>query len=339
MPDAVKESANSRVDLAQIKMVLSDVWNAGRLLVDRDERLKSALVEQVRVLPSHGAGQHVQSLFAEIAKKPGKIIVSNKQSVKGTDYHIAKQLAYSEKLDGVMVDTKSLNRLEKDKETLSKIAFTPRLYADSHVYDLKSEYTTTLNLGEMSADKFAELFSRLTRHSKKISIYDKQIGRGNNVESFLKGIGLISKHWKGSKNFDPTCCSLEINTLVEHHIRKGLESHRTKEVDLIHQQFKKVLDKLVKPLATYLGIPVTLRFKRCEEEYHYREYHARYLKTDASLLHIDTGFDFVNTSSQPRAEPYRECPIQIVANRLLEPWANLDDFLCQTYTTPKGHQG
>lgn len=326
LPEAVEQLATNHEGLTQFKMLMDDVRKKGRVYVDRDERLKIALFQQIQALTSTGSGPKVKVLFAEIGKKPGKIVTSNKSSVSGSLYRVLSKLANSEEVDGIVVNEKVLNNLKRDDEDLSERAFLPSQYGISAVYDLLETFEEKENLEGMTLEEFTYLFKRLTRHTKTLKIFDRYVD-----EDCLQSIKLIAEQWKRSDYFNKDQSTIELYTVTKVRFSQDWEKTKQKEAELLKEDCIKIKKTLLDPLSSALGVPVILKVKRNITGGEWNKYHARFMRAGNISVNVERGFDFYRSPSADAKTPFINCFIHVSTakgdNDYLDSWEALEDFL------------
>jgi hypothetical protein len=129
----------------------------------------------------------------------------------------------------------------------------------------------------MQTGEFDDHILRITRFSKRLRFYDKQIGKGSSLGGFRAGIGKILKIWLSKSQFPRDSLTVEIYTCVQ-------KTHDP--TDVINNR---ILVSLVRRLAAEHGVQVVLFFKEDSPSIT----HDRYLQTDSVAVYFTKGFDYL----------------------------------------------
>jgi hypothetical protein len=132
-------------------------------------------------------------------------------------------------------------------------------------------------LDAMPSQEVNDHLMRLTRFSSRLRLYDKQIGHGDNLKRFHRGIDHILTVWCETRcPFD--LANLEIFTV---------QAKTHEPYDVIRARIR---DYLVRPLAENHRITVKIHFKKENGDIT----HDRFLETEQEIVEFTRGFDFLN---------------------------------------------
>jgi hypothetical protein len=161
-------------------------------------------------------------------------------------------------------------------------------------------------IDKMGPGEFDDLMIRVTRFSKRLRFYDKQIGKGS-VGGFRLGIGRILTLWISNAHFPRSTLSAEIYTCVQ-------KTHKPTE-----DVYKMILASLLRRLASDSRLPITLFFKEDSPLLT----HDRYLQTDSVPVSFSKGFDYMEGDGS-----LHRCAVKIDngAYEHLQDYRNLKNF-------------
>ena len=146
-------------------------------------------------------------------------------------------------------------------------------------------------IDELDSKELAEIIIRVTRFSTWIRVYDKQIGKGNNLSNFQRGIEFIIQQWLENAHYPPEF--VEIFTIPKEKIFEDDERHIAgNKRDRIRDAHKKV-QRFEHKLASSSGVKVKIKVKGTLQ-------HARYLETQTAVVLFEQGFDFLHDTGEPR---------------------------------------
>lgn len=169
-------------------------------------------------------------------------------------------------------------------------------------------------IDQMAPGEFEQHLIRLVRFSRRLRLFDKQIGKGS-VGGFRTGIGRILALWVKHSHYPRSELNAEIYTCVR-------KTHEPPEV--IHNR---ILDNLIQRLVAESQIPISLYFKEDDESLT----HDRFLQTDFMPVSFSKGFDFLKENGS-----LDRCSIRIEngAYDHLQQYRNLKDHLPPAKLTP-----
>ncbi len=299
---------------------LKGIQRNGLLIVDAENRLRDALVEQVKSLPIKPQ-QRLRFLIQELLlKKKSKRVIACVVSPNDISSASLLDLAYHLKTD---TETDALIIGEKSLETLkSGGRFSEGIvplseYRDSDFETKRQRYESQVGpIDMLSESEVEELIIRSIRFTKWLRFYDAYIGTGNNTSRFRDGIKYILCLWKKHGFFasQQGIGDVKMFTCSAERIQEG-ETDHAKQSKLARNQenHRKVVRDIIEPLDNQFSWPVKLFVKDDPN----RIFHARFLETQHAIIQIDSGFDLFEpngkfkrnffTLNMPASAHLREC--------------------------------
>ena len=164
------------------------------------------------------------------------------------------------------------------------------------------------DLRQLTRNESQEVFVRTIQFSNYLCIYDKQIGRANNLSGFLGGIKYILRLWKKYSKFAGTARGnrrVEIYTCSNENDEKNIENIKCVKRNLINP---------LKKSFPELGISLLVRQDRRHSM------HARYLEAAHAILQLDRGFDLFDNNKKFKSNPvsFKRRDDQNIKNALKE---------------------
>lgn len=264
----------------QAEMLLRGLASNGLLLSDPNCRLLREINERVERL-STKVGQQIQIRLAELQKSDRRRVVIADRTACSCPTSLemldaCHAVHSSLETDTLIVDSASLVQLQAGGVTPSDI--TPLSAYISSDFEQKRHYCLDQvpPIDQMAPGEFDEHVIRITRFSKRLRFYDKQIGKGA-VGGFRTGIGRILSLWVGNAHFPRQLLSVEIYTCVQ------------KTHDPTDTVYNRILGNLVRRLATGSRVPIKLYFKEDAPSLT----HDRFLQTDSVSVYFSKGFDYM----------------------------------------------
>ncbi len=257
----------------QVEQFLAGILKNGLLVSDREGKLLSEMKQRINASPSRS--QKIQIQFTEIVKS-NKRVVKCEFSPTGQD--ITKKCCELEghlRPDVIIASHDHREYFQKNCPKTKVITFTE--YSDSDFEKERDQYMTELQpLHELKSCEWEDLFIRVVRFAKHLYIYDKQIGTGNNLRHFRRGIEFILDLWKKhGYHFGG-----EPETRIYTCESRGDPESAKREIE------KVLVDKLNKKFK----LSINLFVKECNSEF---RVHARYLQTQSTIILMERGFDFL----------------------------------------------
>jgi len=264
----------------QAEMLLRGLASNGLLLCDPSCRLLREINERVERL-STKEGQQLQIRLADLQKSDRRRVLIADRTVCSCPSSLtlleACQAVHSAvKSDTLILDLASHTQLQSGG-ALPKDVMALGSYISSE-FERRRHYCLDQvpPIDKMPLGEFDDHIVRLTRFSKRLRFYDKQIGKGSSLGGFRTGIGRILSLWIGNAHYPRPTLSTEIYTCVQ-------KTHGPTEAI-----FNKILANLVRRLASDHGVPITLHFKEDSPVLT----HDRYLQTDSVPVYFSKGFDY-----------------------------------------------
>ncbi len=273
---------------------LKGIQRNGLLIVDAENRLRDALVEQVVSLPIKPQ-QRLRFLIQELLlkKKSKRVIacfVSLNDIASVPFLDLAYHLKTDTRADALIVGKESLETLQSDRRFNESIIPLSE-YRDSDFEASRQRYENKIApINKLTKTEVDDLVIRSVRFTKWIRFYDPQIGKGNNTSRFRKGIEYILSLWK-DHGFFATQQGIEgvkIYTCEAEHIRDD-ETEHAKESKLKRNQenYRKIVRELIEPLKTQFPWSVQLFVQSDPDD----DFHARHLETQHAIINVERGFD------------------------------------------------
>jgi hypothetical protein len=263
-----------------VEMFLRGMQSNGVLLVDSDKRLLNALSDQIDALGTK-CGQQIRIRFEEL-RKPGRsrvVVTRCRCNATLNTLEAARAVHDATRSDGLIVSPDTTRLLQSgigsdSDELTSMAAYISSAFETSRHMHLEHQPL----LDQMGSDAFAAQIIRLTRFSKRLRFYDKQIGADGNLQGFRRGLGRILSLWTANAYHVRTSLTAEIYTCVQ-------ATQRPTEV--VYQRLK---DDIAAELSNAAGVQIGLFLK--DDPGHLT--HDRYLQTDSLAVYFSKGFDFLD---------------------------------------------
>ena len=260
---------------------LKGIQSNGLLIVDAENRLRNALVEQFKSLPIKPQ-QRLQYLIQELLlkKKSKRVIaclVSSSHAPSTSLLDLAYRVKVDTEADALIVGNTSLEILKsthRDGEGIIPLSE----YRDSDFEEDRRRYENQVGpVDTLPKSEVEELIIRSIRFSKWLRFYDPYIGRGNNTSDFQKGIEYILSLWYEHGFFASQAGTGSVEIFA----------CRGRNVDV---QYQRIVDELATPLKEQFPWPIKFLIK-VDKFGSDRIFHARYLETQHAIIRIDHGFD------------------------------------------------
>jgi hypothetical protein len=268
-----------------LEVFLRGIDSNGVVLVDADERLYERLCDAVEPLAGIGKGKTSHALFEELLKKRRQKVVRFVKTIfpfdrSRPDEEVAASLAKQCEVDALIVESsESAASAVALAGTASVVPLAE--YIESRVESERRRCCEALpSLDQMAAGEFDRVIVNVTRFSKWLRFYDKQIGKGTGLSRFRKGLARVLQLWIDSAHFPKADLSVELFTVVDEAQYRQLEPSVA---------YHRVRGDLVDVLQQDFGIPIKLSFKRDNDGI----CHALHLQTQSIAVLFERGFDFV----------------------------------------------
>ncbi len=285
---------------SSVHAVFKGLKKNGVLVVDSQGILQKELAESIKGLPPKYRYQLLEYYTQLLMNKKKRMIQLNAQGSKGGVLGIISRLSDLHAVDAVCVSQGVLDGGASVPANALPIA----QYADSEVELLRDRFYSELPpLNQLSMREVRDCFERAVRYCKWLRFYDKQIGKGNNLEGFFRGIDFILTIWKNSHVVPKEKPEVQIITSTCHYLPRECEEPLDvwEEKNRENQSaIKRVQERLIEPLQRkYSDWQIGLRVKNVHPDL----FHARYLHGQFLILNLERGFDFI------RGRDYEECAV------------------------------
>ena len=238
-----------------VEQFLRGIHSNGQLLMDRDNRIYDELCNAIERLGQVGNGKTTHALFEELLKKKRRKVnrfittecqcerSASAQEVVGlvacrcssdalilaTDEHIGCRWAIPQEVPVLDLGDYIGSQFERERR--------------QWLEDLAP-------IDQWPAGEFDQHIVRLTRYSRWLRFYDKQIGKGANLNRFANGIKKILVLWSQHCHYPRHELSVQLYTCLD-----KAPNHVRPEV-----VYARVRDNLARNLAESLGIRIELHF-------------------------------------------------------------------------------
>lgn len=272
-----------------MEVFLRGIDTNGLILVDAEERLYEQMCDLVAPLANIGKGKVTHALFEELLKKRRQKIVrfvktgcSFNPNIKPSE--VASCVAAQCKADSLLSDPENIAQLKG--ATVSSVQVIPITeYSSSSVETERSRCVESLpSMDQMASGEFDKLIVGATRFSRWVRFYDKQIGKGNNLSRFRRGMEKILQAWTGAAHFPKDQLSIDLYTVIDE------SQHKKYEPPVAYYRVK---GDLVDPLQQQFGIPIKLFVKRDPDS----KCHSRHLQSQSLAIMFDKGFDILEDNN------------------------------------------
>ena len=266
---------------------LKGIQRNGLLIVDSENRLRDALVAQIKSLPIKPQ-QRLRFLIQELLlKKKSKRVIACFVSLSDMSSTGLLDLAYHLKkdteADALIVSEKSLEILKTERKYDQDIIPLSE-YRDSDFEEYRQGYDSQAGpIDKLPKAEAEEIIIRSVRFTKWLRFYDPYIGRGNNTSDFQKGIEYILSLWYEHGFF----ASQQGIGSVEIFACRGRD---------VRDQSQRIVQEFITPLRQQFPWPINFSIKHDTK----RIFHARYLETQHAVIRVDHGFDLFNQNNEFR---------------------------------------
>ena len=293
----------------QVDGFLAGILQNGLLISDRNGILLNRMGSKIKML---SLAQTIQIRFEEILKNR-RIVKYKFPTTSQNTNKICYELERHRPPDVIIAGPGYLKNFRSSCSESKVITFEE--YSSSEFEEQRTQYMTALQpLHELEFDECKELFIRVVKFAKFLRIYDKQIGKGSNLGGFQKGIQFILSLWKEHGYFfEEKNAEVQIYTCGDD--SKYL-SNKNYEVE---KAKSRINEDLISKLKKDFAGPIKLFMKRDR----YREFHARYLETQSTIILMERGFDFLRNNEEVKQT---EIQLKPKSDRHLESFRNLPDF-------------
>ncbi len=305
-----------------LNVVNHGITENGLLIADEDELLIREMHERIKALPTQ-SGELLQKLFEEIRKAEDRRIVAYRARIGSrVPQEVCCELERHLRPDAVVASEANVaqfNTLCRESEVILLSN-----YSYSNCEERRRKYNCLPPLHKLEFRKCEDLFIRVLRFAKYVRIYDKQIGKGGNMDGFLRGISFILRLWRDYGYFaSREDCHVQIYTCEKEKVNPNFVDPGTMREN--KDAVAKINAKLVSKLKRSFNWPIRLVVKHDPDQ----DFHARYLQTQSAILWMDRGFDFLNWDGETMTIKQTEIVLRPKASDHLRDYRNLQDSLCQ----------
>lgn len=311
----------------EANLFLKGINTNGLLLVDPEANLQQQMINKIKNLPSKYS-QDLLIRLEELLKNKRKKIIRSHPSCGVIRTNDILELVWSvfEKCeaDGLISNEDRLAQLRANGRIHSGTIALYN-YSESYLENERNRYLTDLPpIDTLDLKDVNKLFFQVVKFSRWLRFYDKQIGKGQNISNFCKGIEHILNLWERHGHFASRgdIDFVEIITCQCERIRQE-ESNHAKESKRIRnlEAYKKVVDSLLKPLKYRFPWRIELKIKDEGDI----SFHARHLQTQNAIILVDAGFDLFIPRSNPKKFKRNIIKIDNGSFQHLQEYRNLPD--------------
>jgi len=299
-PDVILEKYFTKGGYSeQVKLFLRGIQSNGIILIDPTENIIKQLEKRILSL-SIKYRQSILIYFEEILKNRKRILVKCKRSPGMFSTSLPLTLiAYNVKQKGnadCLFTTEDAINKYKDKFSRDNSIAPLSTYFDSKYEKMRFRLKDSLpSIDLLDVCDVEDIVIRITKYSKWLRIFDKQIGRGSNIGAFLKGIDFILKIWENNAYFNRQLEGVEIITCADEVIHQWETRYAKSEKDKRNRvKINRIMSDLIQPLRNKYKFSIQLKVIIDEE----RDIHARHLETQNSIVLIERGFDIFKSDGK-----------------------------------------
>ena len=274
----------------QTRLLFLGILENGLLLVDQQGLLLEKIACSVKKLPPK-IQQSTQILFEEIRKNKHIIECDLSGSLKADSLEVCFAIQRELSPDAIILSPRNFSNLLASNPKCPIEVFSLSNYIDSKFETLRRDYSNgSPFFSGISLDECRKLFNRLTRYTRRLHLWDKQLSRcykAKDAARFYSGIEFILEGWDKNGFFDKK--TLTVWTFNNNDRSGRQKSHRICETE--------IFDKLAAKYKKENGWEINCHF--CEDRKN--QWHARYMQTDAAVLLLERGFDFIGQKGKLKA--------------------------------------
>ncbi len=282
----------------QVAMLFRGIESNGVLFLDSDGRLLDELENKINELPDKYK-QDLRIRLEWLRKKEGRgRLIKCRADICNTSreqppWERAQRVATGAGADAVFAALEHCDPWHDGDQTeicpLSN-------YASSRFEEKRRWYMDSMpNADKLTPSEFDEAMARVTRFSRWVRFFDKQIGKGTNPSNFRRGIERVLNIWKENSHFPPD--HVEIVTVVDARVLDTDDEYAAQRKRKQNAEIRLKLDKtLVAPLQKQFRCSIRLSVKATGHDI----FRNRYLQTEQAVIHFSEGFDLFNDDESPR---------------------------------------
>ena len=269
----------------QSRLFFKGISENGLLLVDSENRLTRFLEDTLLTLPTK-YGQDLLIRWTELVKKKRKRVISADsracQSLRSVPVdRLPQELARHCPVDGILTS-----------EVTTPADVLLNTYDQSVFEDKRRQFLVGSSpLDALSRNEVDALIVPAIRYAKWLRFYDKQIGRGNNIVGFRRGIEYILKLWLKHGHFasrgtgEVTVLTGEARNIYPDDTAEAVQ-YKMKEN---REAYRVLCRNFVDPLSTLFPWPISVIVKVDSRG----NIHPRHLEAQVAILLFEGGFDFI----------------------------------------------
>ncbi len=287
-PKYFKKNTDYRI---QAQLLFRGILQNGLFLVDIHGLLLERTLKNLEGLPTQ-FGQSLLIFFAEIVKNRHYAKCNSSMPMNAQPLEVCSEFQRELSPDALFSSPENLQEfLQRSPQSPIEV-LTLSNYIDSDFEKKRQSFSEGSPIfSTITTAELKELFSRVTRFAKHIDLWDKQMGQCNNPvngANFRRGIAFILDTWQEDGYFQKK--KLEIWAFES---KRRQPRERTKSQEILKKEIVGLLE-------------AQFRAEDCWEiDYHLNEdpddkWHARYLQTEAVILNMERGFDFIERNGSPK---------------------------------------
>jgi len=292
-PDALAPACFAQTGYQdQVAMFFRGIESNGAMLLDSDARLLDELEYRISELPIKYR-QDLEIRFAEFRKKPnrGRLVKCRADVCKTSSgqqpWERVQLIGRGVRADAVFASPEHCDGFSDDG---LPPACPLSQYTGSRFEEKRRWFMDNMpNADRLRPSEFDEAIARVTRFSRWIRFFDKQIGKGKNVSNFRRGIERVLTIWRDNAHFQPE--DVEIVTALGEPVLDTDDAYTAQQRQQRNgETCERLKSKLVAPLKELFPFPIRL-YVKAERRDIFRN---RYLQTEQTIIHFSEGFDLLN---------------------------------------------
>lgn len=273
------------------------------IAIDPGGEIEKHLTDNISAL-STKLGQQLQIIYSELLKvKRYKLIkIYNKNftypSIAYLSIDIVKMLYLICQLDGIVTTHKTASKLLAEKFCKYENLIDTKAILACYFEKLRARLLIDQSLDLMHEKDVEERFIRLLKFTSWIRLYDKQLGKGENIEGFYEGFNYILEVYKKyGMHIDPLKTTIEIFTCIAEPIYPNeTETIRFRKKSVADLKLDEIKKNIINPLSKKYQLPIKIHFKNDVDNI----FHARFLETENSNILFERGFDLFKKNGELR---------------------------------------
>lgn len=282
----------------QVAMLFRGIESNGALLLDSDGRLLDELENKVKELPiKYRQDLQIRLDWLRRKENRGRLIKCRadicRTSREQMPWDRVQRVATGAGADAVFAALAHCD-LWHDGDQTEICPLTK--YSSSRFEEKRRWYMDSMpNADKLTSSEFDEAMARVTRFSRWVRFFDKQIGKGKNTSNFRRGIERVLNVWKQNSHFPSD--HVEIVTIVGERVLDTEDGYAAQQKRKRNAEIPPELNKtLVAPLQKQFQCSIRLSVKATGHDI----FRNRYLQTEQTVIHFSEGFDLFNDDESPR---------------------------------------